>query len=56
MLKEEIIRKSKLAWTVPILLVDKSNKKVKYCVNYRKFNEIIKIFISCQELIIFLIN
>jgi hypothetical protein len=42
MLKEEIIRKSKLAWTAPILLADKPNKKVKFCMNYRKLNEIIK--------------
>jgi hypothetical protein len=42
MLKERTIWKSKFAWATPVLLVDKSNKGVKFCVNYRKFNEITK--------------
>jgi hypothetical protein len=42
MLKEDIIWKSKLVWTVPVLLVDKPNKSIRFCVNYRKLNEISK--------------
>jgi hypothetical protein len=42
MLKEGIIWKSKFTWTAPVLLVDKPNKRVRFCVNYRKLNEITK--------------
>jgi hypothetical protein len=42
MLKEGIIWKSKFTWAAPILLIDKPNKGVKFCVNYRKLNEITK--------------
>jgi hypothetical protein len=42
MLKEGIIWKLKFTWTAPILLVNKPNKKVRFCVNYRKSNEITK--------------
>jgi hypothetical protein len=57
MLKGGIIWKLKFTWATPILLVDKPNKRVRFCVNYRKFNEIMKrIFIFCQELMIYLID
>jgi hypothetical protein len=57
MLKEGIIWKSKFTWAAPILLVDKPNKRVKFCVNYRKLNEITKrMFIFCQRLMIHLID
>jgi hypothetical protein len=42
MLKEEIIWKSKFTWVAPVLLVNKPNKRVRFCVNYRKLNEITK--------------
>ena len=42
MLKEEIIRKSKSNWAAPVLLVEKPNKRVWFCIDYWKLNEITK--------------
>ena len=42
MLKERIIRKSKSDWAAPVLLVEKPNKGVRFCINYRKLNKVTK--------------
>jgi hypothetical protein len=40
MLKRDVIRPSKSPWASPILLADKKNGKVRFCVDYRRLNEL----------------
>jgi hypothetical protein len=40
MLKRRVIRPSKSPWASPILLADKKNGKVRFCVDYRRLNEV----------------
>ena len=40
MLKRRVIRPSKSPWASPILLADKKNGKVRFCVDYRRLNEL----------------
>ncbi|CAG8466715.1 10092_t:CDS:1 [Racocetra fulgida] len=40
--KEGIIQKSRSPWSSPIVLIKKKNKKLRFCVDYRKLNSITK--------------
>ncbi len=40
--KEGIISKSLSLWALPIVIVAKKNESLRYCIDYRKLNKIIK--------------
>jgi len=42
MLKKEVIRKSKSSWSSPVTFVPKKNGEVRYCIDYRKLNQVTK--------------
>src|SRR6185295_3801042 len=42
LLKDRIIKKSFSPWTSPVVLVKKKNRKLRFCVDYRKLNSITK--------------
>ncbi len=41
MLKDKIIKKSKNLWISLVILISKKNKNIRFCVNYKKVNELI---------------
>src|SRR5215204_3378126 len=42
MLQKEVIRKSKSSWSSPVTFVPKKNGEVRYCIDYRKLNQVTK--------------
>src|SRR6266508_6933315 len=40
MLKEGIIKKSKNPWTSPVVLVSKKDRTIRFCVDYKKVNDL----------------
>ncbi len=40
MLKDRIIKKSKSSWALSVILVSKKDKSIRFCVDYKKVNEI----------------
>ena len=42
MMKHKLIRPSNSPWTSPVVLVKKKNGKLRFCIDYRKLNNITK--------------
>ena len=42
MLRQEIIEPSDSPWAAPVLLVKKKNEEYRFCIDYRKLNEVTK--------------
>ena len=42
MLDADMIRKSRLPWSFPVLIVGKKDGSKRFCVDFRKFNQVIK--------------
>ena len=42
MLQNKVIRPSKSPWAAPVVLITKKDKKIRFCVDYRKLNLITK--------------
>jgi Reverse transcriptase (RNA-dependent DNA polymerase) len=42
MLDNKLIRRSNSPWTFPVVLVRKKNRKLRFCIDYRKLNNITK--------------